>query len=172
MLLIEKLDELLFLMMNNNRNFIQENILIEQIVKIIKNETTENLNILRNEGGQTCLLMACHTQCLEIVQELINKNVNINVDSSSSFSCLHVACICGNYEIAKLLIENNHDVNLTDWSGLSVLAHSSHSVNINMKKIVQLLIDNNVVVDNGALYIYKELNSEIYQMLLKHKNKK
>ncbi|KAK2567916.1 Kinase D-interacting substrate of 220 kDa B [Acropora cervicornis] len=84
---------------------------------------THVLNLLENGGidleqrdqnGQTSLIIAAEKGNLEIVHELIKRNVQLNVQDEDGWTALIAACKEGHHEIAKELLEGGAKVQLPD----------------------------------------------------------
>ncbi|XP_029195259.2 kinase D-interacting substrate of 220 kDa-like isoform X4 [Acropora millepora] len=96
---------------------------------------THVLNLLENGGidleqrdqnGQTSLIIAAEKGNLEIVHELIKRNVQLNVQDEDGWTALIAACKEGHHEIAKELLEGGAKVQLPDLGGWSPLVWASY----------------------------------------------
>lgn len=99
----------------------------------LKHDTINSIN----ENGFTPLILACYHNQLEAVKLLIDKGVNLNVNSPEGTALL-AAVYKNNFTITSLLIKNNADINLCNIEGVTALMFAVMSGDINM---VNLLIN-------------------------------
>jgi ankyrin repeat protein len=69
----------------------------------------------------TALHQAVVIENKNIVQFLLNKGANIDVQDEQGFTPLHIAIMKGNLEIVETLVESKADVNMPDYYGYSPL---------------------------------------------------
>lgn len=96
---------------------------------------THVLNLLDNNGidleqrdqnGQTPLIIAAEKGSLEIVHELIKRNVQVDVQDEDGWTALIAACKEGHFDVVKELLECGAKVQLPDLGGWSPLVWASY----------------------------------------------
>ena len=70
---------------------------------------------IRDEEGQTPLMIASHRNQIDIARMLIEKGADVNVQNKSDHTPLMFASVYGHTEVARMLIENGADVNAKDY---------------------------------------------------------
>ncbi|KAG7218344.1 hypothetical protein INR49_020459 [Caranx melampygus] len=73
----------------------------------------------RSDNGQTPLMLAAEQGSLEIVQELIRRGANVNLDDVDCWSALISAAKEGHVEVVKELLENSAYIEHRDMVGTS-----------------------------------------------------
>jgi ankyrin repeat protein len=95
--------------------------------------------------GDSLLHVAVESGKAEMVELIIDKGVDVNVQGDSRATPLHLAAMSGNLEIAALLINRNANVNAIgfrdDSTPLHVAAIHGHAA------VVQLLLEKGAVKD-------------------------
>lgn len=80
----------------------------------------------RDQNGQTPLIIAAEKGNVEIVHELIKRNVQVNIQDEDGWTALIAACKEGHYDIVKELLECGAKVQLPDLGGWSPLVWASY----------------------------------------------
>ncbi|KAF0690547.1 Aste57867_18063 [Aphanomyces stellatus] len=89
-------------------------------VGVILSSTTQNLNLVNNEG-MTALLSAIQNNHIDIALELVNQNADPNVAGKDAVTPLYLAVDRGDNELASALIEHGADPNVVAMDGNCVL---------------------------------------------------
>ncbi len=111
----------------------------------------------RNSFGETPLMLLCrssHMSNLSRIQQLIEKNANIDIRDHIGQTPLIAACMKGNKNIAKILLSAGADPNAKDECNLSPLLAAIQEFVVNQyesaastalnSKLIELLLDYNV----------------------------
>ncbi|XP_061086487.1 kinase D-interacting substrate of 220 kDa B-like isoform X2 [Conger conger] len=80
----------------------------------------------RSESGQTALMLAAEQGSLEIVQELIKRGANINLDDVDCWTALISATREGHVEVVKELLASNANLEHRDMGGWSALMWAAY----------------------------------------------
>ncbi|XP_051954360.1 kinase D-interacting substrate of 220 kDa B-like isoform X4 [Xyrauchen texanus] len=80
----------------------------------------------RSDNGQTPLMLASEQGSLEIVQELIRRGANVNLDDVDCWSALISAAKEGHVEVVKELLENSAYIEHRDMGGWTALTWASY----------------------------------------------
>lgn len=94
---------------------------------------------IRNESGQTSLMIAAMSGSEELTRLLIGKGAEVNVADHSGTTPLYLACGWGNLEVVRVLISEGADVNHTNRD-LDRPIHSAATKGI--AEMVALLLSN------------------------------
>uniref|UniRef100_A0A673LCP4 Kinase D-interacting substrate of 220 kDa-like n=1 Tax=Sinocyclocheilus rhinocerous TaxID=307959 RepID=A0A673LCP4_9TELE len=90
----------------------------------------------RNENCQTALMLASEQGSLEIVQELIRRGANVNLDDIDCWTALISAAKEGHTEVVKELLENNANVEHRDMGGWSALMWASYKGRVEVARLL------------------------------------
>jgi len=124
--------------LNNELNIIRENN-FEDKIKIICNLIMAGADInLKNNLGDTALMIACIGNNKNIVKLLINNNANINTQNNLGHTPLMAAAYFNHIKIAKILINNNVDTIMQDNEKLNALLMAITNDN---RKIVNMIFN-------------------------------
>ncbi|KAM8831907.1 kinase D-interacting substrate of 220 kDa B isoform 2-T2 [Spinachia spinachia] len=111
----------------------------------------ENLNALkahldrfkevdgRSDNGQTPLMVAAEQGSLEIVQELLRRGANVNLDDVDCWSALISAAKEGHVEVVKELLENSAYIEHRDMGGWTALTWAAYKGRVD---VCELLLEN------------------------------
>ncbi|XP_016424292.1 kinase D-interacting substrate of 220 kDa-like isoform X1 [Sinocyclocheilus rhinocerous] len=126
----------------------------------------------RNENCQTALMLASEQGSLEIVQELIRRGANVNLDDIDCWTALISAAKEGHTEVVKELLENNANVEHRDMGGWSALMWASYKGRV---EVARLLLEKGANPNiTGQYSVYPIIwaagrgHAEIVQLLLQH----
>uniref|UniRef100_A0A8C2BPG5 Kinase D-interacting substrate 220a n=1 Tax=Cyprinus carpio TaxID=7962 RepID=A0A8C2BPG5_CYPCA len=126
----------------------------------------------RSENGQTALMLASEQGSLEIVQELIRRGANVNLDDIDCWTALISAAKEGHTEVLKELLENNANVEHRDMGGWSALMWAAYKGRV---EVAHLLLEKGANPNiTGQYSVYPIIwaagrgHAEIVQLLLQH----
>ncbi|XP_026085397.1 kinase D-interacting substrate of 220 kDa-like isoform X3 [Carassius auratus] len=126
----------------------------------------------RSESGQTALMLASEQGSLEIVQELIRRGANVNLDDIDCWTALISAAKEGRTEVVKELLENNANVEHRDMGGWSALMWAAYKGCV---EVARLLLEKGANPNiTGQYSVYPIIwaagrgHAEIVQLLLQH----
>ncbi|CAM4693921.1 unnamed protein product [Leuciscus chuanchicus] len=127
----------------------------------------------RSDNGQTPLMLASEQGSLEIVQELIRRGANVNLDDVDCWSALISAAKEGHVEVVKELLENSAYIEHRDSGGWTALTWASYK---NRVEVAKILLDTGAnPITTGLQYsVYPIIwaagrgHSEIVKLLLEH----
>ncbi|XP_043118839.1 kinase D-interacting substrate of 220 kDa B isoform X2 [Puntigrus tetrazona] len=126
----------------------------------------------RSENGQTALMLASEQGSLEIVQELIRRGANVNLDDIDCWTALISAAKEGHTEVVKELLENNANVEHRDMGGWSALMWAAYK---GRAEVARLLLEKGANPNiTGQYSVYPVIwaagrgHAEIVQLLLQH----
>ncbi|XP_036405167.1 kinase D-interacting substrate of 220 kDa B isoform X2 [Megalops cyprinoides] len=80
----------------------------------------------RSDNGQTPLMLAAEQGSLEIVQELIRRGANVNLDDVDCWTALISASKEGHVEVVKELLENSAYIEHRDMGGWTALMWAAY----------------------------------------------
>ncbi|KAM7396026.1 hypothetical protein PAMA_007350 [Pampus argenteus] len=80
----------------------------------------------RSDNGQTPLMLAAEQGSLEIIQELIRRGANVNLDDVDCWSALISAAKEGHVEVVKELLENSAYIEHRDMGGWTALMWAAY----------------------------------------------
>ncbi|XP_051816543.1 kinase D-interacting substrate of 220 kDa B isoform X5 [Acanthochromis polyacanthus] len=80
----------------------------------------------RSDNGQTPLMLAAEQGSLEIVQELIRRGANVNLDDVDCWSALISAAKEGHVDVVKELLENSAYIEHRDMGGWTALMWAAY----------------------------------------------
>ncbi|KAJ8383260.1 hypothetical protein AAFF_G00222730 [Aldrovandia affinis] len=95
----------------------------------------------RSDNGQTPLMLASEQGSLEIVQELIRRGANVNLDDVDCWTALISASKEGHVEIVKELLENSAYIEHRDMGGWTALMWAAYKGRVEVAT---------VLLENGA----------------------
>ncbi|XP_051501195.1 kinase D-interacting substrate of 220 kDa B isoform X1 [Myxocyprinus asiaticus] len=90
----------------------------------------------RSDNGQTPLMLASEQGSLEIVQELIRRGANVNLDDVDCWSALISAAKEGHVEVVKELLENSAYIEHRDMGGWTALTWASYKGRVEVAKVL------------------------------------
>ena len=83
---------------------------------------------MMDEDGWTALHYFARSGDYELVQSILDRGTDINLNTIGGKNCLHIAALHGHLNLCKALInEHNFDVHLADNDGCTVIHHSVSS---------------------------------------------
>nr|XP_046228914.1 kinase D-interacting substrate of 220 kDa B isoform X2 [Scatophagus argus] len=92
----------------------------------------------RSDNGQTPLMLAAEQGSLEIVQELIRRGANVNLDDVDCWSALISAAKEGHVEVVKELLENSAYIEHRDMGGWTALMWAAYK---GREEVTKLLLE-------------------------------
>ncbi|XP_072545755.1 kinase D-interacting substrate of 220 kDa B isoform X2 [Salminus brasiliensis] len=90
----------------------------------------------RSENGQTPLMVAAEQGSLEIVQELIRRGANVNLDDVDCWTALISAAKEGHVEVVKELLDNNANVEHRDMGGWTALMWAAYKGRVEVARLL------------------------------------
>ncbi|XP_013885441.1 kinase D-interacting substrate of 220 kDa B [Austrofundulus limnaeus] len=126
----------------------------------------------RSDNGQTPLMLAAEQGSLEIVQELIRRGANVNLDDVDCWSALISAAKEGHVEVVRELLENSAYIEHRDMGGWTALMWASYKGRVEVTKL--LLEEGGNPNTTGQYSVYPIIwaagrgHSEIVKLLLHH----
>ena len=91
---------------------------LEKVKLLIENGA--NIEV-KDNNGDTALILASYYRRLEIVKYLVEKGANINATNDNGWTSLMYASKYGELETIKYLLENGADVNIKNKNGNAAL---------------------------------------------------
>lgn len=126
----------------------------------------------RSDNGQTPLMVAAEQGNLEIVQELIRRGANVNLDDIDSWTSLISAAKEGHIEVVQELLENNANVEHRDMGGWTALMWAAYK---GRTEVARLLLEKEANPNiTGQYCVYPIIwaagrgHAEIVHLLLQH----
>nr|XP_029533127.1 kinase D-interacting substrate of 220 kDa B-like isoform X5 [Oncorhynchus nerka] len=95
----------------------------------------------RSDNGQTPLMLASEQGSIEIVQELIRRGANVNLDDVDCWSALICAAKEGHVDVVKELLESSAYMEHRDMGGWTALMWTAYKGRVEVTK---------VLLDHGA----------------------
>ncbi|XP_070782226.1 kinase D-interacting substrate of 220 kDa B isoform X3 [Enoplosus armatus] len=92
----------------------------------------------RSDNGQTPLMLAAEQGSMEIVQELIRRGANVNLDDVDCWSALICAAKEGHVEVVKELLENSAYIEHRDMGGWTALMWAAYKGRV---EVTELLLE-------------------------------
>ena len=136
---------------------------LSQLKSILKNGN------IQNAAGRSPLYWAVAQGNREIAEWLIvNKKVNINIQTRFGKTALHTACLLNDLEMVQLLLKYKAKVNITDKKKLTPLHYTVQKHYSTPKKrkkqlqIVQLLIKNKAPLNAQSVLLETPLHTAVY----------
>ncbi|XP_026088542.1 kinase D-interacting substrate of 220 kDa B-like isoform X2 [Carassius auratus] len=130
----------------------------------------------RSDNGQTPLMLASEQGSLEIVQELIRRGANVNLDDVDCWSALISAAKEGHVEVVKELLENSAYIEHRDMGGWTALTWASYKGRVEVAKVL-LETGANPNTTGQQYSVYPVIwaagrgHAEIVKLLLEHGGK-
>ncbi|XP_041831355.1 kinase D-interacting substrate of 220 kDa B isoform X2 [Melanotaenia boesemani] len=90
----------------------------------------------RSDNGQTPLMLAAEQGSLEIVQELIRRGANVNLDDVDCWSALISAAKEGHVDVVKELLENSAYIEHRDMGGWTALMWAAYKGRVEVSKLL------------------------------------
>ncbi|XP_056281960.1 kinase D-interacting substrate of 220 kDa B isoform X2 [Pseudoliparis swirei] len=126
----------------------------------------------RSDNGQTPLMVAAEQGNLEIVQELIRRGSNVNLDDVDCWTALISAAKEGQIEVVRELLENNANLEHRDMGGWTALMWGAYK---GRTEVIQLLLEKGANPNiTGQYSVYPIIwasgrgHAEIVHLLLQH----
>ncbi|CAN9502092.1 unnamed protein product [Ophioblennius macclurei] len=126
----------------------------------------------RSDNGQTPLMVAAEQGNLEIVQELIRRGANVNLDDVDCWTALISAAKEGHIEVVKELLENNANLEHRDMGGWTAVMWAAYK---GRTDVAQLLLEKGANPNiTGQYSVYPIIwaagrgHAEIVDLLLQH----
>ncbi|XP_041827164.1 kinase D-interacting substrate of 220 kDa B isoform X2 [Melanotaenia boesemani] len=126
----------------------------------------------RSDNGQTPLMVAAEQGNLEIVQELIRRGANVNLDDVDRWTALISAAKEGHIEVVRELLENDANLELRDMGGWTALMWAAYK---GRTDVAQLLLERGANPNiTGQYSVYPIIwaagrgHAEIVHLLLVH----
>ncbi|XP_041668150.1 kinase D-interacting substrate of 220 kDa B isoform X2 [Cheilinus undulatus] len=126
----------------------------------------------RSDNGQTPLMVASEQGSLEIVQELIRRGANVNLDDVDCWTALISAAKEGHIEVVRELLENNANLEHRDMGGWTALMWAAYK---GRTDVAQLLLEKGANPNiTGQYSVYPIIwaagrgHAEIVHLLLQH----
>ncbi|XP_034715104.1 kinase D-interacting substrate of 220 kDa B isoform X1 [Etheostoma cragini] len=126
----------------------------------------------RSDNGQTPLMVAAEQGNLEIVQELIQRGANVNLDDIDCWTALISAAKEGHIEVVRELLENKANLEHRDMGGWTALMWAAYK---GCTDVVQLLLEKEANPNiTGQYSVYPIIwaagrgHAEIVHLLLQH----
>ncbi|XP_056619866.1 kinase D-interacting substrate of 220 kDa B isoform X2 [Triplophysa dalaica] len=126
----------------------------------------------RSDNGQTPLMLASEQGSLEIVQELIRRGADVNLDDVDCWSALISAAKEGHVEVVKELLENSAYIEHRDMGGWTALTWASYKGRV---EVASILLENGGNPNTTGQYsVYPIIwaagrgHPEIVKLLLEH----
>nr|XP_046268231.1 kinase D-interacting substrate of 220 kDa B isoform X2 [Scatophagus argus] len=126
----------------------------------------------RSDNGQTPLMVAAEQGNLEIVQELIRRGANVNLDDVDCWTALISAAKEGHIEVVRELLENNANLEHRDMGGWTALMWAAYK---GRTDVAELLLEKGANPNiTGQYSVYPIIwaagrgHAEIVHLLLQH----
>ncbi|XP_064810181.1 kinase D-interacting substrate of 220 kDa B isoform X2 [Oncorhynchus masou masou] len=126
----------------------------------------------RSENGQTLLMVTSEQGSIEMVQELIRRGANVNLDDVDCWTALISAAKEGHVEVVKELLANNASLEHRDMGGWSALMWASYKGRV---EITQLLLEKGAIPNiTGQYSVYPIIwaagrgHADIVHLLIHH----
>ncbi|XP_023203981.1 kinase D-interacting substrate of 220 kDa isoform X1 [Xiphophorus maculatus] len=126
----------------------------------------------RSDNGQTPLMLAAEQGSLEIVQELIRRGANVNLDDVDCWSALISAAKEGHLEVVKELLESSAYIEHRDMGGWTALMWAAYKGRV---EVTRLLLEHGANPNTTGQYsVYPIIwaagrgHADIVKLLLEH----
>nr|XP_046222460.1 kinase D-interacting substrate of 220 kDa B isoform X2 [Oncorhynchus gorbuscha] len=126
----------------------------------------------RSENGQTLLMVTSEQGNIEMVQELIRRGANVNLDDVDCWTALISAAKEGHVEVVKELLANNASLEHRDMGGWSALMWASYKGRV---EVTQLLLEKGAIPNiTGQYSVYPIIwaagrgHADIVHLLIHH----
>ena len=100
-----------------------------------KGYSTENLND-KAHNGATALIVASREGAIDVVRDLLDRDVNINLTNNDGNNALWFACFKNNLTLMRLLINAGIEINNQNDNGVTVLMYAASSGKIDAVKLL------------------------------------
>ncbi|XP_036941658.1 kinase D-interacting substrate of 220 kDa B isoform X1 [Acanthopagrus latus] len=90
----------------------------------------------RSDNGQTPLMLAAEQGSLEIVQELVRRGANVNLDDVDCWSALISAAKEGHVDVVKELLENSAYIEHRDMGGWTALMWAAYKGRVDVTELL------------------------------------
>ncbi|XP_058468960.1 kinase D-interacting substrate of 220 kDa B isoform X4 [Solea solea] len=90
----------------------------------------------RSDNGQTPLMLAAEQGSVDIVQELIRRGANVNLDDVDCWSALISAAKEGHMDVVKELLENSAYIEHRDMGGWTALMWAAYKGRLEVAKLL------------------------------------
>ncbi|CAJ1073532.1 kinase D-interacting substrate of 220 kDa B isoform X3 [Xyrichtys novacula] len=126
----------------------------------------------RSDNGQTPLMVASEQGSLEIVQELIRRGANVNLDDVDCWTALISAAKEGHIEVVRELLENNANLEHRDMGGWTALMWAAYKGRTDVAKLLLEKEANPNITGQYSVYpiiwAAGRGHAEIVHLLLQH----
>uniref|UniRef100_H3DQP1 Kinase D-interacting substrate 220b n=1 Tax=Tetraodon nigroviridis TaxID=99883 RepID=H3DQP1_TETNG len=126
----------------------------------------------RSDNGQTPLMLAAEQGSLEILQELIRRGANVNLDDVDCWSALISAAKEGHVDVVKELLENSAYIEHRDMGGWTALMWAAYKGRV---EVTELLLQHGANTNTTGQYsVYPIIwaagrgHAEIVKLLLQN----
>ncbi|KAK3563407.1 hypothetical protein QTP86_026229, partial [Hemibagrus guttatus] len=126
----------------------------------------------RSDNGQTPLMLAAEQGSVEIVQELIRRGANVNLDDVDCWTALISASKEGHVEVVQELLANNANLEHRDMGGWTALMWGAYKGRV---EVARLLLEKGANPNiTGQYGVYPIIwaagrgHAEIVRLLLQH----
>ncbi|XP_062252982.1 kinase D-interacting substrate of 220 kDa B isoform X2 [Platichthys flesus] len=126
----------------------------------------------RSDNGQTPLMVTAEQGNLEILQELIKRGANVNLDDVDCWTALISAAKEGHIEVVRELLENNANLEHRDMGGWTALMWAGYK---GSTEVAQMLLEKGANPNiTGQYSVYPIIwaagrgHAEIVHLLLQH----
>ncbi|XP_060938325.1 kinase D-interacting substrate of 220 kDa B [Limanda limanda] len=126
----------------------------------------------RSDNGQTPLMVSAEQGNLEILQELIKRGANVNLDDVDCWTALISAAKEGHIEVVRELLENNANLEHRDMGGWTALMWAGYKGSTD---VAQMLLDKGANPNiTGQYSVYPIIwaagrgHADIVHLLLQH----
>jgi ankyrin repeat protein len=123
--------------------------LASDLIEIFDKLDVKNANVLKlykKISAEKKTWLIAHFD-IEKVEQLLQKDIDLNIKNEYGMTSLHIACIEGDYNKVELLLKYNADPNIVDNFGNSALHHACYC---NNSDLVELLLKYNVeIIENN-----------------------
>ncbi|KAM9466731.1 kinase D-interacting substrate of 220 kDa B isoform 3-T5 [Clarias gariepinus] len=126
----------------------------------------------RSDSGQTPLMLAAEQGSIEIVQELIRRGANVNLDDVDCWTALISASKEGHVEVVNELLANNANLEHRDMGGWTALMWAAYKGRV---EVARLLLEKGANPNiTGQYSVYPIIwaagrgHAEIVRLLLQH----
>uniref|UniRef100_A0A8C9R238 Kinase D-interacting substrate 220b n=1 Tax=Scleropages formosus TaxID=113540 RepID=A0A8C9R238_SCLFO len=126
----------------------------------------------RSDNGQTPLMLAAEQGSLEIVQELIRRGANVNLDDVDCWTALISASKEGHVEVVKEFLENGAYIEHREMGGWTALMWAAYKGRVEVTKV---LLENGANPNTTGQYsVYPIIwaagrgHAQIVHLLLRH----
>uniref|UniRef100_A0A8K9XZN9 Kinase D interacting substrate 220 n=1 Tax=Oncorhynchus mykiss TaxID=8022 RepID=A0A8K9XZN9_ONCMY len=124
------------------------------------------------QNGQTLLMVTSEQGNIEMVQELIRRGANVNLDDVDCWTALISAAKEGHVEVVKELLANNASLEHRDMGGWSALMWASYKGRV---EVTQLLLEKGAIPNiTGQYSVYPIIwaagrgHADIVHLLIHH----